>query len=105
MPPQTADRIEEVTRFIENAHKELEQGIAVDLKNFQQEVANLCKDMNNMPAVEAQIYFDKMERFQDALQVFEVALRQQKAEVEYKIKMLNKQKSANTAYVKTDKSS
>lgn len=104
MPQQTANRIEEATKFVEDANKELEQGVTVDLQNFQQEVADICKQMNSLPVIEAQLYFDKMERLQDALQVFEVGLRQQKSEVEHKIKMLNKQKNANTAYVKTDNS-
>ncbi|MCI5060264.1 MAG: hypothetical protein MRY79_04240 [Alphaproteobacteria bacterium] len=82
---QIIERMQELTRFIEQAQSEVTQGAVTDLSRLDQEVATLCDQTLKLPAQEALKIQPVMAEMIGKLETLGLALKDFKSNLEEKV--------------------
>lgn len=101
---QLEKKLNDTIEFIQDASGNLQNGQAADMDGFQEKVKEVCEVITTISPTEAETYIEQMDKLQEVLQLFEIDLRQKKADIEVEIQKLNKKQSATTAYEKAQNS-
>lgn len=95
---ETARRIEQAISFLKSSTQELKEGRLVTLDAFQQQVRDICEELNTVANEDKAFFADKLQILAEILRDFEVDLRARQAEINFELMSLNAKQKALKLY-------